>query len=147
MAYILFVSSPGGHLVEAQEISFLFKKKGLKDFKFVVHKVSKESLGQNFIIAPHAERDYRIIKQLIFAFKCLYTERPRVVISTGALISVTFCLAAKFFGIKFIYVESPTRINKASLAGKICYLMASRFYVRYHNLKKLMPNSIFIYKK
>ena len=141
VAELLIVCSPGGHFLEAQS---LIEGMDYVDFKFVIHSPPQllPEIFTRTIVAPHAERDIRIIKQMLFAFYCVWKERPKVVISTGALIGVTFGLAGKLFGARFIFVESPTRVTSPSLAGRICYKFADTFYVRYAALIHFFPNAI-----
>lgn len=145
MVKLLVVCSPGGHFLEAQSLL-----NGLNnvDYKYVLHNAPELSpnLLSKTIIAPHAERDIRIFKQLIFAFYCVWKERPKVILSTGALIAVTFGLAGKLFGAKLIYIESPTRVTTPSLSGRICYLFADSFYVRYISLMHFYPKAICLMK-
>ena len=141
MADLLVVCSPGGHFVEARSLM-----SGLcdVDFKYVIHlppELPPELLSL-VITAPHAERDIRIFKQMFFALYCVWKERPKVIVSTGALIAVTFGLAGKLFGAKFIYVESPTRVTYPSLAGRICYFFADVMFVRHSSLMRFYPKAI-----
>ena len=129
MTDLLVVCSPGGHFFEARGLVT-----GMNDidFKYVVHfpPAAPKNLDDCVIVAPHAERDLRVILQFIFALWCVWKEQPKVVLSTGALIAVTFGLAAKLFGSRFIFVESPTRVSTPSLSARICCRFADVTYVR-----------------
>ena len=138
MTDMLVVCSPGGHFSEARNLV-----KGLSDidYKFVIHLAPDlpPELVSRVIIAPHAERDLRIFLQFAFALMCIWKERPKIVLSTGALPAVTFGLAGKLFGAKFIFVESPTRVTSPSLSARICHLFADVLYVRHSALLKRLP--------
>ena len=145
MADLLVVCSPGGHFIEAKSLMV-----GLcdVDFKYVIHLPPElpPELRPFIIIAPHAERDIRVLKQMLFALYCVWRERPKVIVSTGALIGVTFGLAGKLFGAKFIFIESPTRVTYPSLAGRICYRFADIMYVRHASLMPFFPKAICLTK-
>ena len=119
MADLLVVCSPGGHFIEAKS---LMAEISDVDFKYVIHLPPElpPELRSRIITAPHSERDIRVLKQMLFALYCVWKERPKVIVSTGALIGVTFGLAGKLFGAKFIFVESPTRVTCPSLSGRSC---------------------------
>jgi UDP-N-acetylglucosamine:LPS N-acetylglucosamine transferase len=138
---VLVVCSPGGHFSEARDLM-----NGIDDisFKYVVHLLPKIPAGlvEKIIIAPHAERDLRILKQFVFAVRCIRRERPKIIVSTGALIGATFAIAAKALHVKVVFVESPTRITKPSLTARIVYPLADRFYVRWPQLLKWFPRAL-----
>jgi UDP-N-acetylglucosamine:LPS N-acetylglucosamine transferase len=141
MTDVLVVCSPGGHFTEA--ISLMSDIRDV-NFKYVLHlppELSPE-LRSRIIIAPHAERDIRVLKQMFFALYCVWKERPKVIVSTGALIGVTFGLAGKLFGAKFIFIESLTRVTQPSLAGRICYKFVDTMYVRHESLIRFYPEAI-----
>lgn len=137
---VLVVCSPGGHFYEARELMT-----GMDDisYKYVVHQlpIIPDGLADRIIVAPHAERDIRILKQFVFAVRCIKKERPKIILSTGALIGVTFAVAAKLFHVKFVFVESRTRISKPSLTARIVYPLADRFYVRWPQLLAWFPQA------
>ena len=142
MTDLLIVCSPGGHFKEAQNLIF-----GLQHvkYKFVIHDLKIKS-GFDFPIidAPHMDRDWRLIIQIFFAFNCLIRERPKVILSTGASLAVSFFLVGRLLGIKTIYVESPTRVHTPSLTARIVRFLSNRLYVRYESLQSKLPGSIFI---
>jgi len=138
---MLVVCSPGGHFAEARNLM-----NGMDDisYKYVTHLLPEipDGLADKIIIAPHAERDLRVFKQFLFAMRCIRKERPKVILSTGALIGATFALAAKLFHIKIVFIESATRITKPSLTARIVYPLADRFYVRWPQLLTWFPRAL-----
>jgi beta-1,4-N-acetylglucosaminyltransferase len=144
MADLLVVCSPGGHFSEARALIA-----GIEDidYKFVIHLPPSgviPKMKQEVIVAPHAERDPRLLVQFAFALHCVWKERPIVILSTGASIAVTFGLAGKLFGARFIFVESPTRVTTPSLTARICHLFADALYVRHKALLKHLPRSKYL---
>lgn len=139
MTDILVVCSPGGHFDEARLIMTNVKE---RHYKFVVHGLRAEVGGGRIIHAPHTDRDWRVLLQLIFAFSCVLRERPKLILSTGSSIAVPFFLVAKIFGVKTVYVESPTRVLTPSLTARIVQYLADRLYVRYESLVPKLRNSV-----
>ena len=70
-------------------------------------------------------------------------EQPDVVISTGALAVIPFCLMAKLFGKKLIFIESFAKVNSGNLTGKFLYHFADRFYVQWESMLKVYPKAIY----
>jgi beta-1,4-N-acetylglucosaminyltransferase len=84
-----------------------------------------------------------LIRNTVLAWKLLRAERPNVVISTGAGISVPFLLLARAVGAKSIYVESFARRENISLTGKMVYRFVDRFYVQYEALTEQYGRAIY----
>jgi len=75
-----------------------------------------------------------LFRNTFLAFKVLRKEKPDLVISTGAGVAVPFIYAAKFFGMKTIYIESLTRVKDLSLAGKLIYPVVDHIFVQWQEL-------------
>ena len=76
-------------------------------------------------------------------FRIICMEKPDLIISTGASIAINFAFIAKLFGIKFIYIESISRIEELSITGKIVYLLSHEFYVQWLELAKKYAKALF----
>ncbi len=74
------------------------------------------------------------IKNFLLAMKILRKERPAVILSTGAGVSVPFIYAGWLLGIKSIFVETMTRVQDLSLSGKLIYPVVEFVYVQYPEL-------------
>lgn len=75
-----------------------------------------------------------LIRNLVMALGILLKEKPSVIISTGAGVSVPFFYLARILGMKTIYIESMTRINDLSLTGKLVYPVVENFFVQWSEL-------------
>lgn len=135
MTKICFVSSSGGHLKEIialKELSnyysaFLVSEKSdftNVDFGCKQYFVSKIDRKERFFI-------FHFFTLFFKALNILRTEKPDIVLTTGALASFPFCLLGKFLSMKIIYIESYARINKPSLTGKLVYRFADLFIVQW----------------
>ena len=85
---------------------------------------------------------FRMIGNSLKTLKILISERPDVVISTGALATIPMCLFGKIFGKKIIFIESFAKVNSQTLTGKLVYKFADRFYVQWEEMKQFYPNAI-----
>lgn len=77
------------------------------------------------------------------ALKIVLTERPDLILSTGASIAVSFAIASKLLGSRFIYIESISRSKELSLTGKLVYPLSDEFYVQWSQLCQKYPKAIF----
>jgi UDP-N-acetylglucosamine:LPS N-acetylglucosamine transferase len=91
-----------------------------------------------------APRDvFNFLRNFPKACQIVAKERPSIILSTGAGIAVTFAIAAKLLGVRFIYVESISRAMDLSLSGKLVYLLCDELYVQWPHLCARYPKATF----
>lgn len=139
---ILIACAPGGHLTVAKE---LFEFSNLTTF-YVITSLSKRGVGacDDVYLIPESNRDWRIIIQFIYALYLIYKINPRVIVSTGAGVAVPFLIVGKFLFKKVVFIESASRTQSLSLAGKLLYCVTDRFYVRSRVLKEKYSRAIYL---
>ena len=84
-----------------------------------------------------------LIRNLALALRVLTQEKPSVIISTGAGVSVPFFCLGRILGINTIYIESMTRTNDLSLSGKLVYPVVRNFFVQWPELAVKYPRARF----
>lgn len=146
MKKICFIASSGGHFEQLMMLKPLMKKydsfivtektnysvSNLEFNTYYLHQVNRRE--KSFI--------FRMIGNSLKTLKILISERPDVVISTGALATIPMCLFGKIFGKKIIFIESFAKVNSQTLTGKLVYKFADQFYVQWDEMKKFYPNAI-----
>ena len=90
----------------------------------------------------HAISRQTLIKNTKIAWKVLRKERPDLIISSGAAVSVPFFYLGKLFGAKLIYVEVFDRIDKPTMSGKMVYPIADKFIVQWEEQKQVYKKAI-----
>lgn len=110
---------------------------------------AKDSSLWNVYLVPQINRRqkdflWRFLRLMITAGRIMLRERPKVVITTGALISFPFCLYAKLLGAKVVYLETFARVNDRSLTGKLVYPIADLFLVQWESLLELYPKAKYV---
>ena len=80
----------------------------------------------------------------VLSFYIAVVERPDVVITTGAGIVVFFCVFAKLFGAKLIFIESMARIESPTLTARMLYPFADLFFVQWPGLLKFFPKAQYL---
>ncbi len=97
--------------------------------------------GKTFFIT-HAERDWRVLRNLWEAAVILARERPTIILSTGAGPVVPFALVGRlFFGTRVVFIETITRIDRPSLTGRIMYHLAHDFFYQWEGLRRFFPKA------
>ena len=143
---ISLVCSSGGHF---------FQLYSLKEFWSQYERSWVTFPGKDTQFLLHTEKVYwayyptnRNIKNFILNFflalKHLRQEKPQVVISTGAGVSVPFIYMAKLSGIKTVYVESLTRINQLSLSAFLVYPVVDHLIVQWPELARKYKKAKFM---
>lgn len=144
---VCFAASSGGHL---EEILCLRKIRDSCPHFFITEDAVETGFltEEKVYILPQMRRtDPMILIQFVRAFgltmKCLHTEHPDIIISTGALATVPAILLGRFFGAKIVYIESQARTSSLSLTGKFARRFANLFFVQWRSLAAAVPESIY----
>ncbi|MFN7132832.1 MAG: hypothetical protein ACK4N5_12175 [Myxococcales bacterium] len=136
---ILLVSSVGGHLTEALELSPLLlghevtlvvnDAVQLPDFPFArVYRIA------------HAERNWKVALNLAEAARILLAEAPDVVLSTGAGPAVPFAIVARYLQrSRVVYLETAAAVARPTLTGRLMYPLAHDFFFQWPALAKFFP--------
>ena len=140
------ICSSGGHLIE------LFALKDvLKDYKrfWVTFKspITKTTLkGEKFYLVDDPRRNTLKFIPLFFeSLRLFLKEMPDVIITTGAGVVIPFCLIAKLFGKKLVFIESFARTKEPSITGKFLYSFSDLFLVQWkENLKYYGDNAKYV---
>jgi UDP-N-acetylglucosamine:LPS N-acetylglucosamine transferase len=141
---ICITCSLGGHLTEALQLLPILKSYSLFFFTYKTKGLSRISKEFNSYFTVNPGRNpLKYVKVILDSLRVLIKERPRVIISTGAGVSVPFCLLGKIFGSKIIFIETLTAIDKPSLSGRIIYLIADLFIVQWKTLLKFYKEAVY----
>ena len=143
---IMFVASSGGHLEEISQLKRIAKQ---YDNSLVTEKNEFEvrSFGNRQYFVPQINRKEllflpKFIRLFFQANKLLKKEKPDLIITTGALISVPFCILEKKKKGKVVYIESFARVHEPSLTGKILHRYADVFIVQWEDMLNYYPDAL-----
>lgn len=124
---VLFVLGSGGHTTRGLILSSQIKA----EKTYIVpweSEVTKKKVQENYfsVLSPRFRAKDNVLMTIIrtlFLFLhsllILLIVRPHVVISTGSGLTVPSFLSARFLRMKTIYIESPSRVYKPSIAGRL----------------------------
>jgi UDP-N-acetylglucosamine transferase subunit ALG13 len=83
----------------------------------------------------------RALANLRAALGVVVRDRPRLVVSSGAGVVVPFCLLARLFGARLVFVETMARVESLSLAGRVLSRVADRVLVQWPELAQRVPRA------
>lgn len=145
---LCFVASSGGHFEEL----FMLHPLMVKYESFII--TEKTAYGTNidefkhyYLLQVNRVEKTCIFKLIINSFRSLkiyLAERPDVVICTGALATIPFCLLCKIFGKKLVFIESFAKITSPTLTGKFLYKFADCFYVQWPEMRVFYPKALYL---
>ena len=141
---VCLVGSSGGHLTHLYMLKPFWENK--KRFWVTFDKEDARSLLNGEKVYPCYYPTNRNIKNLIrntvVAWKVLHKEKPDLIISSGAAVSVPFFYLGKLFGSKLIYIEVFDRIDKPTLSGRLVYPIVDKFIVQWEEQKEVYNKAI-----
>ncbi len=145
MLKIALVCSAGGHLTELLQLKKSWQN---TDHFFITDKrMDSQALAKNnktFFLTVPRRNPVKLLINFFQALNLYFKTKPNLVISTGADTAIPFCLIAKFFGAKIIFIESFARIKEPSLSARIMYPFADKFFVQWPQNKKFFPKAEFV---
>jgi beta-1,4-N-acetylglucosaminyltransferase len=142
----ILVCSPGGHL---QQMLSLEPAWGDCERTWVSLRAadSEQLLADENVVwasGPTNRSLTKLVRNAILAWRVLRTVRPDAVLSTGAALAVPFLLLGRLFGARVVYVESFTRTEGLSMAGKMVYPFVSAFFVQWPTTAPDRPKAQYV---
>lgn len=146
MKTILLTASSGGHFEQLMVLKNKLKNvynvyvltektKYTKDddYTFYVRQLNRKKISfpLKYIL------NYFKVKKIINKIK------PDVVISTGALATISPCKIAHRKKIKVIFIESFAKVDTPTRTGKYIYKFADKFIVQWESLLRVYPKALF----
>ena len=144
---VLFVSSIGGHLTQLLQLKSLFVD---YNYLLITEKSNvTENLKSKYNVKYYIYCNKKNFIKYFFinvlnAFHSVYTFfvfRPNVIVTTGANTEVPLCYLGWFFRKKVIFIESYAKRNGKTLAGKLCYPIATTFIVQWESMLNFYPKA------
>ena len=130
---ILLVACPGGHLQQ-----MLALRAAWEDLD--THWVTLAAADTNYLLksedvvfahGPTPRNIPNFIRNLRLAWTTVRRYRPDVMLSTGAALAVPFFVIGRLHGVRLIYVESFTRVERPALTGRIVYPLVDAFFIQW----------------
>ena len=139
------VCSSGGHFLQLYELRNLWEDHERfwvtfpgNDTQFLLNNEMKY-----WAFHPTNRNIKNLINNFFLAFNLLRKEKPDIIISTGAGVSVPFFYVGKLLGIKTVYIESLSRVERLSLTGKLVYPIVGFLLVQWPELAEKYKKALF----
>lgn len=144
---IAIVGSSGGHLTHMMLLKPFWEKHNRFFVTFNKEDANSQLKGEKVYHCyyPTNRNIKNLIKNTFLAWKILRKEKPDLIISSGAAVAIPFFFLGKlFFRKKCVYVEVFDRIDKGTIAGKVCYHFSDCFFVQWKEQLKVYKKAKYI---
>ncbi len=142
---LCLICSAGGHLQELYQLKRVWSQHErfwvTFDFRDTKYLLKDEKYYKAFY--PTNRNILNFVRNLFLAFRVLLKEKPDIIISTGAAVSVPFFYLGRLLRKRTIYIESLSRVSELSLSGKLVYPITSEFIVQWEELAAKYPRTRF----
>lgn len=130
---ILLVACPGGHLMQMLALRPAWQ--GLRARWVTLSAAGIEHLlaSEDVVLAhgPTPRNIPNFLRNLRLAWTTVRYYRPDVILSTGAALAVPFFIIGRLHGVRLVYVESFTRVERPALTGRIVYPLVDAFFIQW----------------
>ena len=141
---ICLACSPGGHLLQMQQLEGVYKK---HDYFFLTFKrgmTAELSKKEKVVFVEDSRRSpLRLAKTVFQSLRIFLRERPDLVIANGGGFVIPFCYIAKLFGKKLVFIESFSRVEIPSASGRLLYRASNLFIVQWKPLLKYYKKVVY----
>lgn len=141
---VLLVASSGGHLTQLWWMRPWWEAHERLWVSFdTLH--ARRLLADERMLAAHHPTNRSLLnlaRNLILARWLLSTERPDLVVSTGAGVGVPFLWLGRSYGAKTVFVEVFDRIDAPSLTGRLVAPVVDVIVLQREEQRAIYPSGI-----
>ena len=133
------IYSPGGHYTELRKsLNGIYFK---NNYHVTFYPQIPDKSRRYYITHPR-RNFFRTILNFFQSLKILLKEKPKLIISTGADVTLgTIILGKLFFRTHVIFIEISANVLKPSLTGRISYFFSDLFIIQFKELLKFYPKA------
>jgi UDP-N-acetylglucosamine:LPS N-acetylglucosamine transferase len=134
---VILVCSSGGHFRTLYQLRSFWETcdRTWVTFKTTATEAALAGEQTEWAWSPTNRNLPNLLRNLWLAWRILQRDKPHLVVSTGAGVSVPFLILAKLMGCQTVFVESITRINDLSLSAKLVLPFLDTLYVHWQQLQ------------
>ena len=144
---VCFAASSGGHLEQLLALkslmerydSFILTEKTAYEVKLPVRaRYVRQVNRHEAAFLPH------MLVNAATSLRCWLAERPDVIVCTGVLATIPFCLIGHALGSRLVYIESFAKTDSPTMTGRLLSKRADRFYVQWESMLSVYPSARFV---
>lgn len=141
---VLLVCSSGGHFAAMLRLQPFWQAHERSWVTFRSAATAGVLAGERvyWAFSPTNRNLINLVRNLVLAVTVLITEKPDLVLTTGAGVAVPFLLLDRLRRCRVAFVESITRTESLSMPARLV-LPFSEVYVQWPELQKQYPKTIY----
>ncbi|HEX2234044.1 MAG TPA: PssD/Cps14F family polysaccharide biosynthesis glycosyltransferase [Thermoleophilaceae bacterium] len=140
------VSSSGGHLLQLHAMRSIWADHDRSWVTFDKEDARSLLSGEraHWAAFPTNRNLPNLLRNFALAWRVLRSERPDVVISTGAGVAIPFFVLGRLFKAVLVYVEVYDRIDSPTLSGRICHRFAHLFALQWDEQRRFYRRGVVV---
>lgn len=140
---VMLIASTGGHLSQLVQLRPWWERHERHWVTFDKGDARASLAGEKTTWAYHpTTRNLKnAIRNFFLAIKVLISDRPDLIVSTGAGLAVPFFLVARILRIRTAFIEVFDRIELPTLTAKMVYPITDLFAVQWPQQKESFPEA------
>jgi UDP-N-acetylglucosamine:LPS N-acetylglucosamine transferase len=141
---VVLVASAGGHLAQLVQLRAYWETYDRVWVSFDKLDVRSRLAGERVVHGhwPTTRSVVNAVRNLHLAWQVLRSERPDLVVTSGAGLGVPFVFAARVLGIRSAYLEVYDRIDSPTLSGRLCHRVVDLFLVQWEEQRRFYRRAV-----
>jgi UDP-N-acetylglucosamine--N-acetylmuramyl-(pentapeptide) pyrophosphoryl-undecaprenol N-acetylglucosamine transferase len=140
-AKVHLIASAGGHLDLLRSVAEVFEDRPrLWITASGARHASLQQEGEAVEVLPDLGRDPRkMVDAAQAGIRLALRERPRLVVTSGAGLTLPFCVTARALGARMIFLETMARVISPSKSGRVLSRLADAVLVQWPEMLSVYP--------
>jgi UDP-N-acetylglucosamine:LPS N-acetylglucosamine transferase len=140
---LLLVCSSGGHFKGLFQLQAFWSRHrhSWVTFDTATTRASLEGEAVAWAHSPTNRNLPNLLRNTLLSWQVLRSQKPDVILSTGAGVAVPFLILGKLLGSRTVFVESITRIETLSLSARLALPFLDVLYVHWPQLQSRYPRA------
>lgn len=144
---ILLVASTGGHLAQLMRLEPWWREHERTWVTFDKADAQFHLQHESDVVHAHHPTTRNLpnaARNLLLAYRLLWSRRPDVVVSTGAGVALPFFVVARMRAVPTVYIEVYDRVRTRTLTGRLCRHLSTSFLVQWPGQVELYPGATLV---
>lgn len=143
---ILLVCSGGGHLSQLLVLRPWWERHRRVWVSFPTENVRSALEGEQLVPCHHPTTRHvgNLLRNTLLARRLLRSQRPGLIVTTGAALAIPFVLLGRLLKIPTAYLEVYDRVNSRTVSGRVCRPFCDLFMVQWPEQQDLYRGSVLV---